>query len=409
MIPDQWYPILRSQDVRPNKPTGARRLGEDLVVWRDTAGRLVCQSARCPHKGANLADGRLRGDTLGCPYHDFRFGPDGECKAVPCLGSEARIPKSLRVATYPVRESNGLVWMWWGRRTDPLPEVQVPSEVADNPLLHATATWTQPVHYTRYIESLLDFYHVPIVHRDHWFNAFDYVGGSGTPRKLGLDGKQRYFAMTKVENSTLEVEGTTIRNTFDLCAENDPTNRQHLNVTFTFPCMVHIDAEPFDITVWMTPVDDGHTQVFYRWWEDPHLMFLRSPRLRRVLPRLALFAQKRVQEVQDMKVVSQVRPRVSERGMNKFVAADELNARYLVMRDRLKREAGVLPAEPAAEPAAERPENGGPAENGGAPGVDGGPAVNGGPAANGGPGANGRGGRAEPGAVPVGERVAVAD
>jgi nitrite reductase/ring-hydroxylating ferredoxin subunit len=346
MIPNQWYPILRSQDVDRKRPVSARRMGMELVVWRNTRGEVICQDARCPHKGANLGEGRLRGDTIGCPYHDFRFNADGDCTLAPCLGRNGRIPKSMRIATHRVREQNDLVWMWWGDDREQLPDVQVPPEVADKQEVYATGAWQQPVHYTRYIESLLDFYHVPVVHRDHWFNVFDYVGWGGTARKLGLDGRRRYLAMTMVENSHLEVDGTTLRHSFNLTGEGDPTNRAPMTVTFTFPGMVHIQLEPFTVTIWMSPIDEENTQVFFRWYEEPKAApMLRSPRLRRVIPRLALYAQKRVQEVQDMNVVTRIEPRVSGPAVNRFVAADELNAKYVAMRESLKKEART-----AAEP-----------------------------------------------------------
>jgi phenylpropionate dioxygenase-like ring-hydroxylating dioxygenase large terminal subunit len=349
VIPNQWYAIFRSEDVGTKRPVGARRMGMELVLWRDTEGKVICQSARCPHKGANMSDGRLRGDTLGCPYHDFRFNADGDCTLAPCLGTGGRIPKAMRLETYPIREQNGLIWMWWGDRTEDLPDVQIPPEVADKPALAATATWSQPVNYTRYIESLLDFYHVPVVHRDHWFNYADYLGWGGTLKKLGMDGRRRYISMTKVENSRLEVEGTTLRHFFELCQEGDPTNRNFLNVTFTFPGMVHIHTAPFDVTIWMTPIDESHTQVMFRWWEDPHLKnVLRFKSARLLIPRMALFAQKRVQEVQDMNIVSKIEPKVTGRGVNRFVAVDELNAKYVVMRDQLIRRNGVLGGEEAA-------------------------------------------------------------
>ncbi|MEO3827451.1 aromatic ring-hydroxylating dioxygenase subunit alpha [Actinomadura sp. B10D3] len=369
MIPNQWYAILRSEDVGTRRPTGARRLGRELVLWRDTAGRLICQSARCPHKGANMADGRLRGDTLGCPYHDFRFAADGRCTLAPCLGTGGRIPRSMRLDTYHVREVNGLIWLWYGDDREVLPEVQVPPEVGERDDVHATSAWQQPVHYTRYIESLLDFYHVPVVHRDHWFNVLDYVGWSGTAKKLGLDGRRRYLAMTMVQDSRLEVDGTTLRHTFRLAGEGDPTNVAPMSVTFTFPGMVHIHTEPFDVTIWMTPVDDENTQVLFRWYEDTHLApVLRARSLRRVLPKLALFAQKRVQEVQDMNIVTRIEPKVTGRGVNRFVAVDELNAKYVVMRDQLRKEAG-LPGTGAAEL------NGGSADDAGDREADPGPAA----------------------------------
>lgn len=115
MIPNQWYPILQTSEIQREKPTGVRRMGEELVLWRDLDGTLVCQTARCPHKGANIGDGRLKGNTVECPYHGFRFDAEGTCKVVPALGAGARIPASLKLRTYPVREQHGLVWLWWGR------------------------------------------------------------------------------------------------------------------------------------------------------------------------------------------------------------------------------------------------------------------------------------------------------
>ncbi|WP_079166654.1 Rieske (2Fe-2S) protein [Streptomyces oceani] len=74
---------LRVEDLRSDKPTEARRLGKNIIVWRDLDGRLVCQDARCPHKGAHLGDGRLRGASVECPYHGFRFETDGACVSRP--------------------------------------------------------------------------------------------------------------------------------------------------------------------------------------------------------------------------------------------------------------------------------------------------------------------------------------
>ncbi|HXR72254.1 aromatic ring-hydroxylating dioxygenase subunit alpha [Actinocrinis sp.] len=344
MIPNQWYPILLPEDVTNDKPTGVRRMGQNLVVWRDIDGNLVCQDARCPHKGANLGDGRLKGNSVECRYHGFRYGPDGNCVAIPALGSDARIPATLSIQRYPVREVNGLIWLWWGdeRPEHELPDVQIPSEVADNPRLHATMHWTRPVHYTRYIESVLEFYHVTYVHRDHWFNYVDYLFLYGTLRKFGLDGRERYLAATKVENSHLEVDGQTLRYSFDHVEEEDPTNTNHYDVTFTFPSMSHIVSKQFEVTAWFAPIDDEHTEIFLRWYEFPRLKgVLRNDRLRRLVPRLSLYMEKWVQDPQDVRVLLGQEPKVSERGVSKFIPVDELNAKYVSMRTKLLQEAAA--------------------------------------------------------------------
>jgi phenylpropionate dioxygenase-like ring-hydroxylating dioxygenase large terminal subunit len=340
MIRNQWYPILLPEDITNDKPTSVRRMGQNLVLWRDIDGNLVCQDARCPHKGADLGDGRMKGNSVECRYHGLRFGPDGACVAIPALGAGARIPGALKVETYPVRERNGLIWMWWGDKREQLPEIEIPPEVEDDSVEYATLRWTRPVHYTRYIESVLEFYHVTYVHRDHWFNWVDYFFLYGTLRKFGLDGRERYLASTKVENSHLEVDGMTLRYSFDGVEEDDPTNRNHYDVIFTFPSMSHIVSKQFQVTAWFAPIDDEHTEIILRWYEYPRLKsVLRTPGLRRLIPRLSLYMEKWVQDPQDVRVLLRQEPKISARGVSKFIAVDELNAKYVAMRTQLLQDA----------------------------------------------------------------------
>ncbi|WP_371525604.1 aromatic ring-hydroxylating dioxygenase subunit alpha [Streptomyces sp. NBC_01283] len=354
MIPNQWYPILDAKEVKNDAPLGTRRLGEELVLWRDIDGNLVCQGARCPHKGANLAHGRMKGNSVECPYHGFRFGSDGACKAIPAMGANARIPGSLKVPTYPVREKFGLVWMWWGeeRAEADLPDIQAPREITENGKLYSTQRWTRPVHYTRYIESLLEFYHVTYVHRDHWFNYIDYLLLYGTPSKFGLDGKERYLAATKIANHHVETEGQTIRYSFDHCEEADPTNSTHYVITFTFPCMVHVVTEQFESTSWLVPIDDTHTEHVMRWYEyEKAKPILRSEKLRRLLPWASLYMEKWVQDPQDARIMEHQEPKISAGGINKFIPVDEVNAKYLAMRAHLIQEAaeGAQGGKPGAD------------------------------------------------------------
>src|SRR5579875_1102892 len=330
MIPNQWYPILLPEDIRNDRPTGVRRMGQNLVLWRDIDGNLVCQDARCPHKGADLGDGRMKGNSVECRYHGFRYGPDGACVAIPALGAAARIPAGLRVKTYPVRERLGLIWMWWGDDREDLPEIQIPAELDDNPKLYETLRWERPVHYTRYVESVLEFYHITYVHRDHWFNYVDYLFLYGTLRKLGMDGRGRYLSAAKVENSRLEVEGTTLRYYFDHVDEDDPTNCNAYKVVFTFPSTVHIINRQFEVTAFFAPIDEGHTDILLRWYEYSQLKgMLRTPRLRRLIPRMSLYMEKWIQDRQDVLVMLRQEPKISGRGASKFIPVDEMNANYV--------------------------------------------------------------------------------
>ncbi|NJP73039.1 aromatic ring-hydroxylating dioxygenase subunit alpha [Streptomyces sp. C1-2] len=356
MIPNQWYPILQTSEIQREKPTGVRRMGEELVLWRDLDGTLVCQTARCPHKGANIGDGRLKGNTVECPYHGFRFDAEGTCKVVPALGAGARIPASLKLRTYPVREQHGLVWLWWGEEREHLPAIELPAEIVGNSRPYETISWTRPLHYTRYIESLLEFYHVTFVHRDHWTNNIDYTFMYGTARRFWTDGRDRYLAANKIVNHEVEVDGTTIRSTFDQCEEADPENTSHFHLIYQAPGLTHVKTGLLEITTWLTPIDEENTLAIMRLYEYPMLraMVPFKP-LRPWVLRASLLMERLVQDPQDVGIMLRQEPKVSERGVNKFIAVDEMNAKFLQMRDRLKAEAAAHADAPEETPAPAAP------------------------------------------------------
>ena len=52
MIPNQWYAVLESHEVKRGKPVGVTRMGEKMVFWRDQAGRWSLR-ATCARTGAS--------------------------------------------------------------------------------------------------------------------------------------------------------------------------------------------------------------------------------------------------------------------------------------------------------------------------------------------------------------------
>ncbi len=64
MIPNQWYVVLESKDVRRGKPVGGTRLGEKMVFWRDRKGKIACAVDQCPHRGVAFSAGKLAGDCI---------------------------------------------------------------------------------------------------------------------------------------------------------------------------------------------------------------------------------------------------------------------------------------------------------------------------------------------------------
>ena len=111
-----WLPACLSEEVA--KPDGApvrtRMLGEDLVVFRDTKGRLGILGEHCLHRRASLAFGRNEDCGLRCLYHGWKFDVDGNILDQACEPEGGRLKLERRQKSYPARESGGFVWVYMG-------------------------------------------------------------------------------------------------------------------------------------------------------------------------------------------------------------------------------------------------------------------------------------------------------
>jgi nitrite reductase/ring-hydroxylating ferredoxin subunit len=85
-------------------------LGQELAIWRDSAGGLNVWENRCPHRGARLTIGTNMGMELRCQYHGLRYASgSGQCVVIPAHPAQTP-PKKLAVKTYEAREKYDMVW-----------------------------------------------------------------------------------------------------------------------------------------------------------------------------------------------------------------------------------------------------------------------------------------------------------
>lgn len=116
--PASWY-VLCAADALARGPTSRRLLGTELVAYRTDSRRVAVMAARCAHLGADLGRGRVVGDCIECPFHGWRYGPDGRCRRIP---SETCIPRRASLPVYPAVERHGLVFVFNGTEPSfPLP------------------------------------------------------------------------------------------------------------------------------------------------------------------------------------------------------------------------------------------------------------------------------------------------
>jgi len=168
-----WYAAEWSNRLAAD-PVKVRMLGQDFVLFRDSAGRAHCLANVCIHRGGSLAGGTVCGDHVQCPYHGWQFDAEGRCRKIPSLGAQGqeRIPARARVDSYPVEERYGLVHVFLGD----LPEAERPGimEVPEygQPGWYASCEdHAGAGDYRRSIENGLDPAHNEYVHPTHGFSG----------------------------------------------------------------------------------------------------------------------------------------------------------------------------------------------------------------------------------------------
>ena len=111
-----WMPVLLSQELpEPDgPPVRVKVLGEDLVAFRDTDGRVGLLDPRCPHRGANLFFGRNEKCGLRCAYHGWKYDITGRCVDMPTMPPESTFRDRIRASSYPAREWGEFVWAYLG-------------------------------------------------------------------------------------------------------------------------------------------------------------------------------------------------------------------------------------------------------------------------------------------------------
>lgn len=243
-LPAGWLAIADSKEIPNGKPIGIKRLGEWLVLWRDSQGRVIVQLDKCPHRSAKLSLGSVTENTITCPYHGFQFAPDGTCRLVPETGRGA---VNLKVRNYAVREEHGFIWVWHEAEAGPIGDPPWFDNI-DSKFCYSQLTRTWPTHITRCIENQIDYTHLPFVHKQT-------IGRESNPQQkpvFTLDGERIRIQVNPSESESGFLE-LRLPNIWQLCI----SARLSLVIAFA-------------------PVDEQATTLYLRTYQK----FLTAPVLR---------------------------------------------------------------------------------------------------------------------------------
>jgi len=106
----QWYAVGKSVQVKRDKPHAVKALGRNLVLWRDTHGKLRCLEDYCPHRGARLSRGEVNEDDISCRYHGVTLDGSGTIVRVPAMPGRKPCSIASRLAAASTMPAAPRVW-----------------------------------------------------------------------------------------------------------------------------------------------------------------------------------------------------------------------------------------------------------------------------------------------------------
>jgi phthalate 4,5-dioxygenase oxygenase subunit len=251
-----WLPAcLSSELVADGDPLRLMLLGEKLIAFRDSAGRIGVLDHRCPHRCASLFFGRNEEGGLRCIYHGWKFDIEGNCLDMPNLPADQDFRSKVKAKTYRVAERGGLVYVYMGERevAPPLPELEAallpPGE---------TELWARQrqCNWLQALEGDIDTSHFSFLHTGKV--TIDDVDPNHLERFQYTDRAPRYH-----------VKRTDWGTMYAAYRPATPGNTYYRFAHFAFPFWTLFPNGPLTDNVlvqgWV-PMDDTHTMAFTFSW-----------------------------------------------------------------------------------------------------------------------------------------------
>ena len=245
-----WLPGLLSSELpsADSDPLRLMLLGEALIAFRDTNGRVGVVQNNCPHRGASLFFGRNEEAGLRCVYHGWKFDVDGNCIDMPNEPAESDFKSKVRAVAYPTQERCGIVWVYMGSASTPPPLPELEPNMLDD------GDWTVQVYqrecnWMQALEGDIDTCHTVFLHTGS-YSEEDAPPGTWARYALS-DRAPRYEVVT--------TEGGVMYTAYRP-AETDSLYYRIAQFLFPFYAMVPTGVLGLEVRVraWV-PMDDSHT------------------------------------------------------------------------------------------------------------------------------------------------------
>jgi len=161
-----WLPVLLGEELpEPDcAPVRLKLLGERLVAFRDTQGRIGLIEEFCAHRGVSLWFGRNEEGGIRCPYHGWKYDVTGQCIDLPSEPEESGMRKNIKLNSYPAIELAGVIWAYLGP-ADKKPQEPAYDWTLAPPGNRHISKRLQECNYLQAMEGALDSIHSGFLHR----------------------------------------------------------------------------------------------------------------------------------------------------------------------------------------------------------------------------------------------------
>lgn len=259
-----WTPLCLSEEVAEpdGTPVRARLFGEDLVVFRDTDGKLGVLDEYCPHRRVSLALGRNEECGLRCLYHGWKMDVEGNVVEMTSEPAESGLTEKVKQKAYPAREAGGFVWTYMGPAAE-MPAFEPPA-FAPTPdcnvsilKIHVKANWAQVM------EGQIDSAHSSSLHSSDMVPA--RVDGAEANQKTWLRPSTDRAPRYQSERTDFGFRYVAIRRPILNANTHD-----YLRITvYVAPFVALIPPNnAYNVTTVLGPTDDNNTAFYFIAWND---------------------------------------------------------------------------------------------------------------------------------------------
>lgn len=260
-----WTPVCLIEEVSEpdGTPIQARIFGEDLVVFRDTDGRVGVMDEHCPHRRASLVLGRNEEGGLRCLYHGWKMDVEGTVLEMSSEPAASGMAGKVKHRAYPTHEWGGMVWAYMGPR-ETMPEFEPPAWAPTADARVSIAKVIIPCNWAQILEGAIDSAHSSSLHSSDMVPA--RVDGAKATDKNWLRPSTDKAPRLQVQRTDYGFRYAALRRPINNAATHDYVR----STVFVAPYSALIPPNNlYNVANVNIPMDDTHTVFYFIGWGHP--------------------------------------------------------------------------------------------------------------------------------------------